>query len=139
MTENEIPLNDWLNSLDVLEPSSAGNLQVFGLRRPAAGDLSYLTLDEALESEVVEIAHGQVGKEVEVRRQVADDAIAQVIDSVVDVLTSSAMSMNWTDCSSTTVRSVVVSSSMLSMARASWSAVSSPKARSNRSVREARF
>ncbi len=61
MTERVTPLKDWLNSLDVLEPSSAGNLQVFGLRRPAVGDLSYLTLDEALESEAIEIT--EVGGE----------------------------------------------------------------------------
>src|ERR1041385_5950276 len=41
--------------VEVLEPVSVNGFQVFGLRRPGGHGLSYLTLDEALEQDLVDV------------------------------------------------------------------------------------
>jgi hypothetical protein len=47
-------IENLLSRVEVLEPVSANGLQVFGLRRPRVGRLSYLTLDEALQNDLVD-------------------------------------------------------------------------------------
>lgn len=48
-------LRNWLADFDVMEPQGSGALQVFGLRKAAESPLSYKTLDEALQEDVVEV------------------------------------------------------------------------------------
>ncbi len=51
----ESKLKELLGGVDVTEPTSVDQLQIFGLRWDVAGDLSYTTLDEALTSQTLEI------------------------------------------------------------------------------------
>ena len=48
-------LKRWFTDIDVLEPAGEGALRVFGLRHPSSGGLTYLTLDEALDTEAFQI------------------------------------------------------------------------------------
>jgi hypothetical protein len=53
-----------LQSVQVTEPQEVGNLQVFGLRRPAGDRLRYATLDEALAAGVTEVTEASEGGSV---------------------------------------------------------------------------
>lgn len=57
-------LRQAMSHVEVTEPSTAGGLQVFGLRWPVPDDLVYLTLDEALKAKTLEVTevdeHGSV-------------------------------------------------------------------------------
>jgi hypothetical protein len=53
-----------LSQVEVLEPVSANGFQVFGLRRPGVGRLSYLTLDEALQNDLVDVTEIDEGGSV---------------------------------------------------------------------------
>lgn len=57
-------LQTWLSGLEVVEPVNVEGLQIFGLRRQPAARLSYLTLDEALGSDVVDITEVDEGGQV---------------------------------------------------------------------------
>jgi len=46
---------DEIASVEVTELGTAGNLRVFGLRRPQASTLNYLTLDEALQTNAIAV------------------------------------------------------------------------------------
>ena len=52
------------SQVEVLEPVSANGFQVFGLRRPDVGSLSYLTLDEALQNDLVDVTEIDEGGSV---------------------------------------------------------------------------
>ena len=60
----EMKLRDALLGVEVAEPRMAGPLQVFGLRWELPGDLSYLTLDEALEGKTLEVTELDEGGSV---------------------------------------------------------------------------
>ncbi|MDM8525662.1 hypothetical protein QUF80_20010 [Desulfococcaceae bacterium HSG8] len=57
-------LQQTLSGIEVTEPSVSGMLQVFGLRWAITGDLFYITLDEALADETLEITEVSEGGEV---------------------------------------------------------------------------
>jgi hypothetical protein len=57
-----------LAELEVLEPVNVNGFQVFGLRRPDSTNLSYLTLDEALQEELVDVTEISEGGSVPVLR-----------------------------------------------------------------------
>ena len=44
-----------IEKVHVIEPDTAGGLQMFGLRRDDDSDLAYITLDEALDAETIEV------------------------------------------------------------------------------------
>ena len=48
-------LQQTLSEIEVTEPTTAGGLQIFALRWTIKSDLSYITLDEALADEKLEI------------------------------------------------------------------------------------
>jgi len=60
----EITFENLLSRVEVLEPVSANGFQVFGLRRPVGGRLSYLTLDEALQQDLVDVTEIDEGGRV---------------------------------------------------------------------------
>ena len=60
----ESTFENLLSLVEVLEPVSANGFQVFGLRRPAVGRLSYLTLDEALRNDLVDVTEIDEGGRV---------------------------------------------------------------------------
>jgi len=60
----ESTFENLLSLLEVLDPVSADGFQVFGLRRPAGGRLSYLTLDEALQNDLVDVTEIDEGGRV---------------------------------------------------------------------------
>lgn len=51
----EMRLRNALLDVEVAEPQTAEQLQVFGLRWDLPGDLSYLTMDEAMEAKALEV------------------------------------------------------------------------------------
>src|SRR4051812_40815030 len=54
-------LSERLRTVEILEPSEAGGMQVFGLRWPVHSGLAYQTLDDALaggQFEVTEVTDG---------------------------------------------------------------------------------
>ena len=57
-------IENLLSRVEVLEPVSANGLQVFGLRRPDVGRPSYLTLDEALKNDLVDVTEIDEGGRV---------------------------------------------------------------------------
>jgi len=61
---NTPSLQNWLTRLEVLSPTTAGKLQVFGLRHPSPSPLAYVTLDEALNSKLLEITEVDGGGNV---------------------------------------------------------------------------
>jgi len=76
MPENH--LNQLLNGLEVLEPMEASGLQVFGLRRlEEPGGISYLTMDDALESKLLDVS------EVDEQGSVPDMKVENKSDSMV--------------------------------------------------------
>ena len=49
------PLNELLQTVQVLEPQQDSGLQVFGLRWPSESELGYRTLDEAMTAGSLEV------------------------------------------------------------------------------------
>ncbi|MFQ5412128.1 MAG: ARPP-1 family domain-containing protein [Phycisphaerae bacterium] len=57
-------LQDALGGVEVAEPVSADRMQVFGLRWNLPGEMTYLTLDEALEAKMLEVTEVNEGGSV---------------------------------------------------------------------------
>src|SRR4029078_1128442 len=57
-------IENLLSRVEVLEPVSANGFHVFGLRPPGVGRLSYLTLDEALKNDLVDVTEIDEGGRV---------------------------------------------------------------------------
>lgn len=57
-------LQQVLSDIEVTEPITAGGLQLFGLRWTTKSELSYITLDEALDAETIEITEVSEGGDV---------------------------------------------------------------------------
>jgi hypothetical protein len=57
-------IRELLQTLEVTQPSQAGGLQVFGLRRKNGQALQYLTLDEALAAGTLAISEVNEGGNV---------------------------------------------------------------------------
>jgi len=66
-----------LSTVEVLEPLNADGFQLFGLKRPGASSLSYLTLDEALEKHLIDVT------EISTRGQVSELRVSNKADSFV--------------------------------------------------------
>ena len=60
----ESVLERFFAEVQVLEPVSANGFQVFGLRRHGESKLSYLTLDEALQKNLVDVTEISEGGSV---------------------------------------------------------------------------
>jgi ARG and Rhodanese-Phosphatase-superfamily-associated Protein domain len=60
----EAKLETLLDGVQITEPVGLNGLQVFGLKRPAKSSLAYLTLDEALQNEVVDVTEISEGGSV---------------------------------------------------------------------------
>jgi hypothetical protein len=60
----ETAIQRFLAELEVLEPVSANGFQVFGLRRSGDSRVSYLTLDEALQKDLVDVTEVSEGGSV---------------------------------------------------------------------------
>ena len=53
-------IRELLQTLEVTQPSEAGGLQVFGLRRRNGQALKYMTLDEALAAGTLQVSNQDV-------------------------------------------------------------------------------
>jgi hypothetical protein len=60
----KLPLTALWKTLEVLEPREAGNLQILGLRWANSNGLPYITLDEALTADTLEISEVSQGGQV---------------------------------------------------------------------------